>query len=210
MNDAADRLFRDAFERLRLRHLAFRRAEPEEAREIEAMRLEVLRAEADTYPSPDVGASHIAELRLRLMERAFYLLRLEYFANARENLGWMNLFRDWSGRKGFASHYDGLRYTLSPQFRAFYHTYIAGYDEDPEKPPVHHPWLRRSAGDVPGFFMDIGRTEPDASHVRSRSGAGAVDDAKGQRGVDQGYEGGTGGVAGDGNTSGEGGGAPNA
>jgi hypothetical protein len=204
MSDDADRTFQEAFERLRLRHLAFRRAEPDEIREIEAMRLDVLRAEGALDLAKEAEGRHFSHLRLRLMERAYYVLRLEYFANARENLGWMNLFRAW-GRSGqFNADYEALRLTLSPQFRAFYETYVAQYRDHMAQRPVHHPWLRRPDDRGAGFFMDTGRTEPGAYRAGPRAGAGGVDDAKGRSGVDQGYEG-SGGKAGDGGSS-----APNA
>ena len=33
--------------------------------------------------------------QLRLMEQAFYVCRLDKYANAPDNRGWMNLFRNW-------------------------------------------------------------------------------------------------------------------
>lgn len=184
-----DRVLFDAFERLRLTHLAFRRAEPDEMRELEAMRLEVFRLEAGLDPATDAPSSaQTAPLRLLLMERAFHVLRLDCYANALENQGWMNLFREWGRSAAFNKRYEVMKNCLSPKFRAFYDAYLCGCDDVADR-PIRHPWHPHKPGDRgPGLFMDTGRTEPSARTFSSRPGAGGVDDAKGQPGTDQAYE----------------------
>ena len=194
-DDRDDRVLRDAFERLRLGHLTFRRAEPEEVREIEAMRLDVLKIEA-TVPSP-AGSRAVAAIQLRLMERAFYVLRLVHFANAPENHGWMNTFREWSLGPQFNAHYQKLKYTLSPEFRSFYEDHIRDYHEMMDEHPIHHPWHKKPGDRGLGVFMDTGRTEPRVVPASSRSGADGIDDAKGHAGRDRSFESPSGGAGGD-------------
>ena len=193
---ADDKPLVDAFESLRLKHLMFRRAEPAEMREIEAMRMEVLKVQAASSSAP--GSLAVAGMQLRLMERTFHVLRLVHFANAPENHGWMNLFREWGRDPRFNAQYEALRHTLSPQFVAFYDTYLCRYVETMEKRPIRHPWLPRRPGDRGvGIFMDTGRTEPLLVPASDRPGADGIDDAKGHAGADQAYEEPSGGTPGD-------------
>lgn len=210
MAEAADPFLR-AFEQLRIAHLAFRRAEPEEIRELEAMRLEILKTEAahgvprstieaahvatSPYPLQGVVAAHqdptggaIVEMKFRLMERAFAILQLNHFANAPENHGWMNLFRQWSASSETKAAYESLKNTLSPSFREFYENYIYACPERMEDNPIHHPWHGREGRPGTGLFMDTGRTEPRTMPARTRAGEGGVTDAKGHGGRDQTYE----------------------
>lgn len=175
-----DNVFVNAFERLRLAHLTFRRAEPEEVRELEAMRLEVLKVQA-TVPSP-ADSESVAAIQLRVMERAFYVLRLMHFANAPDNHGWMNQFRAWGADARFNEHYDVLKRTLTPHFRTFYEAYVRRRPYTMEQRPIHHPWQKQLGDDGEGLFMDTGRT-PSVP-----SGAAGVDDSKGRAGADQTYE----------------------
>lgn len=192
---ADDRVLIDALETLRLRHLMFRRAEPAEMREIEAMRMDILKVQAASSSAADSLA--VVGMQLRLMERTFYVLRLVHFANAPENHGWMNLFREWGRDPQFNTHYEALRHTLSPQFVAFYDTYLCRYAETMEKRPIHHPWQPRPGDRGVGVFMDTGRTEPLVVPASDRPGADGIDDAKGRAGVDQTYEEKSGGTPGD-------------
>jgi hypothetical protein len=189
----------NVFERLRIRHLAFRRAEPEEIRELEAMRLEILKTESvqstPAYALPGVAAvaqppapRPLVEMKFRLMERAFNILQLNHFANAPENHGWMNLFRQWSAAAEARAMYDELKTTLSPAFRQFYENYIYDCPEKMEEQPIHHPWHRQEGRRGSGLFMDTGRTEPGIVPAGARTGEGGVSDAKGRAGRDQDYE----------------------
>jgi hypothetical protein len=172
-----------AFERLRLNHLTFRRAGPDEMREIEAMRFEVhkMLAAAESLFVPMA----VVATQLRLMERAFYVLRLGQYANAPENCGWMNLFREWGRDSHFNTSYGTLKQTLSPDFRTFYDTYICDYKESIDQHPIRHPWHSKQEGDRGvGLFMDIGRTEPPVVPAATRPGADGVDNTKGRTGAD--------------------------
>jgi hypothetical protein len=202
-----------AFERLRLRHLAFRRAEPEELRELEQLRLAILQEllarpslgdyyrEAWQADSPIASGSgqaagpaeaevhYVASMQLRLMERAFHLLRLNRYANAPENQGWMNLFRRWGCSPRFNAVYRAMSSTLTVEFRSFYECRVRGCRRTIEDEPIHHPWLRPDL--TRGVYMDPGLREaaaaaPASGHVRA--GAGGVLDEKGQPGRDQPYE----------------------
>jgi hypothetical protein len=215
-----------ALERLRIQHLAFRRAAPEELRELEDLRLAILdRIAADAsleeyyqeawngqLPQPVEGrpaavtAAHryVVVAQLQLMERAFYVLQLHHYANAPENSGWMNLFRQWGMSPRFNDVFDEVEASFTPEFVAFYLTYLraslpsdhgqprvrALVRDDP--PLVHHPWLRQPADRGRGIFMDSGLVEAalhDAdSDIDVRPGAGGIGDAKGKDGVDQVYE----------------------
>ena len=147
------------------------------------MRLDVLKAEASVDQTKAPEAHYISHLRLRLMERAYYVLRLNHYMNAEDNFGWMSLFRMWHRSEDFTADYEALKHTLSPQFRAFYDKFVAKSAYTTEARALH-PWLDED--DDAASFMDTGRTP-----TGPRPGAGGVDDAKGHRGVDQGYEGGS-------------------
>jgi len=179
-----DRLLITALERLRMNHLAFRRAAPEEMREIEALRVEVLKLPFSN-DKPDLWA---VRMRLRLMERAFYVLQLTYFANAPENHGWMNLFRRWGRSPAFNKEYAEAKDTLSPLFRNFFEQYLQNYTKTIEEQPIHHPWLRPPDSRGAGIFMDSGRTEPPFAEHGTRSGVILVVDHKRKEGRDQTYE----------------------
>jgi hypothetical protein len=202
-----------AFERLRLEHLAFRRAEVDEVRELEQLHLAILThvaerpglssyfAEAwgcETTPAGNVAGTPASEnihvvvvMQLRVMERAFLLLRLGLYGNARENRGWMNLFRRWGRSARFHAAFELLEDTLSPELRRFYRDYIHGRDPI-EKASIHHPWQRPKGERARGVFMDSGLTEAGVdgagSSAQVRPAAGGVVDAKGQSGRDQGFE----------------------
>ena len=168
-----------ALERLRMGQHSFRRASDEEMRELESLRLEAVR-------SQDGPPRLVAEIQLRLMERAFDILQLGRFANAPENHGWMNLFRQWSeGPVGV--FYEALSSRFSPTFRGFFVNYVQGHPLPIDKDPIHHCWLRPEDSSAPGIFMDSGRTEPPVP-PGARPGAAGIVDFKGASGPDQAYE----------------------
>jgi hypothetical protein len=141
----------------------------------------------------------IAVRQLQLMERAFYLLQLYRFANAPENAGWMNLLRRWGASRRFNLLFDELSRTLTPEFCRFYKLYLRDLPPptDPacadleggdktdaeERPPIHHPWLRRRGDRGKGLFMDSGLVDVDV-----RAGAGSLVDQKGDENVRESHE----------------------
>jgi hypothetical protein len=159
--------------------------------------MDILKVQASSV----ANAEALIAMQLRLMERAFYVLRLDHFANAPENHGWMNLFRTWSCQKEFVTHYHVLRRTLTPGFRSFFEAYIDGYAETMDTRPIHHPWQRTAGDRGVGLFMDTGRTEPMAVPPSTRPGADGITDAKGRAGVDQTFEKSSGGTSSDGGSS---------
>jgi hypothetical protein len=82
---------------------------------------------------------HLARLQAQLMEQTFLTLRLDRFANAPANAGWMNLFRRWARSATFNDWFERFRPTLRPAFQAFYDRYVVGHD-DIERDPMPHPW----------------------------------------------------------------------
>lgn len=93
-------------------------------------------------PAPQPETIHVATMQLQLMEDAFYSLRLDRYANAPDNRGWMNLFRRWGNSPTFKFHVDQLEDTFSRQFVEFFHHYIEDWPTDV---PVPHPWDVRPA-----------------------------------------------------------------
>ncbi len=179
-----ERAFSQALERLRVRHLSFRLADPEEIRELEAMRIEVIEAEA----ALDKHVLHVAHLRLRLMERAYFVLRLVNFANAPENQGWMGLFRTWSREDIEQRHYNALAASLAPEFRRFYIDFICGCPEKDVTYLIPHPWLKKPDEESAVLFMDTGRTEPPLYTATTRPGAGGETDNSGPARADKASE----------------------
>jgi hypothetical protein len=112
-------------------------------------------------PTPLTAASatrHAIAMQLQLMEDAFYGLRLDRYANAPDNRGWINLFRRWGNSPTFQQHARLLKTTFSPEFIYFYDHYVEGWPEDVHVP---HPWdlPRRRAADRPAVFgrlMQVG------------------------------------------------------
>jgi hypothetical protein len=106
------------------------------------------------------------------MEDAYFSLRLDQYANARDNRGWMNLFRRWARSETFRKHFSALQTVYSTDFVAFYCNYIDGWEEI-DKQPLPHAWDVMHAQDeqkhpvafecrkrgAPGLFLDPGRRE---------------------------------------------------
>jgi hypothetical protein len=200
-----------ALERLRARHLAFRKADPEEERSLEDLRLRILtEVTADsqleeyykeawgqlphgfqpTEPPTPAAMPHrrIAVMQIELMIRAFYVLQLQLFANAPENLGWMTLFRHWGNSRRFNAVFHELAPTLPPEFTKFYSLYVETlptWASATGHLPIHHPWLTPEKARGRGLYMDSGRVEPE---VDVRPGTAGVADQRGNAGADQPFE----------------------
>lgn len=172
------------FEELRLRQSTFRGVDPQQLGELESMRLQILQAAASASPNGPL----VWGMKLRLMERAFYVLQLQRYANAPENHGWMNLFRQWTLDRDQAQQAPspGETETLSPDFRSFFQYYVRACREPMDKQPIPHPWLKTPDQPGPGVFMDSGHTEPAMGIRPTRPGAGGVFDPKGD--ADQRYK----------------------
>jgi hypothetical protein len=190
----------DAWQQLVYEHSPFRAVDDEEFRPLLAQLGELERlfltndrlhayytewepssAQPPSAGTPASGSSkeltiHVAAIQLQLMEDAFYSLRLDRYANAPDNRGWMNLFRRWATSPTFRAHLRQLSPAFSKQFIAFYDQYIENWAVDL---PVPHPWdvssTRESFADATsdalkecrdrrgkGIFLDPGRVEAGA------------------------------------------------
>ena len=108
------------------------------------------------------STDHLALDQLRLMEDAYYILRLDRHANAPDNRGWMNLFRRW-GRAARLNKVLALYHDLfTLEFFKFYVQYLACYDETIDVHPVPHPW------DPVGMPVPSASGGADACHTRTR------------------------------------------
>jgi hypothetical protein len=77
-------------------------------------------------PIDDVRIRHVVAMQLQLMEDTFYTLRLDRYANAPDNSGWVNLFRRWANSSTFQRHASALQTTFSREFMHFYRHYLEG------------------------------------------------------------------------------------
>ncbi len=111
--------------------------------------------EAGTGPTRKIR--HVAMIQIQLMERAFVALRLDRYANAPDNRGWMNRFRGWAKSPRFNCEFDARKATLSPEFVVFYERYIRARSSM-EKSPVPHPW---DDPERKGIYLDPGRLEAE-------------------------------------------------
>ena len=60
--------------------------------------------DVDPLPAVDVkpiDPVNLIVMQIQLMEDAYFSLRLDQYANARDNRGWMNLFRRWAQSETF-------------------------------------------------------------------------------------------------------------
>jgi hypothetical protein len=91
-------------------------------------------------PDFDCTVRQMAELQARFMEDVFFVLRLDRFANAPDNRGWMNLFRRWGRSPRFNAVFDQIHSTLTSDFVAFYDVHLFMYMNPIDTYPVPHPW----------------------------------------------------------------------
>jgi hypothetical protein len=78
-------------------------------------------------------------MQIQLMEDVYFSLRLDQYANARDNRGWMNLFRRWAASQTFRDHFKELQTVYSSDFVAFYCNYIEGWGPIDQE-PLPHAW----------------------------------------------------------------------
>jgi hypothetical protein len=182
----------DAWQDLVYRHTPFRPVEDEDFQRLLERSGELERLFLDTPalegyyrecmgllpagpPTPRRASRHVAVMQLQLMEDVYYSLRLDHYANAPDNRGWMNTFRRWGNSPTFISHVAEIDKTFSKAFIDFFHFYVRRWRADD---PVPHPWdldvpldLVRYMGPTkhalercddtkgPGVFLDPGRRE---------------------------------------------------
>ena len=91
------------------------------------------------YAEPDTPVRHIVMLQARLMEHAYSALRLDRYANAPINLGWMNLFRRWGRTRQFNQWFDLSRPVFHIAFRTFFDHFLR-HLPDLDMRPIPHPW----------------------------------------------------------------------
>jgi hypothetical protein len=128
---------------------------------------------------PPIDPINVIVMQIQMMEDAYFSLRLDQYANAHDNRGWMNLFRTWARSQTFQKHFQGLQTMYSNDFVTFYCHYIHNWgliDTEPlphawdvmhatESGPHAVAWECRRRG-ARGFFLDPGRREarePDDS-----------------------------------------------
>ena len=123
-----------------------------------------------------VDPVNLVVMQLQLMEDVYFSVRLDQYANARDNRGWMNLFRRWAHSPTFQRYFKDLQTIYSNDFVTFYCHYIDDWREI-DADPLPHAWDVRHAtapsndsdpGSVAwrcqvrgarGFFLDPGRRE---------------------------------------------------
>jgi hypothetical protein len=79
--------------------------------------------------------------KLRLIEQAHHILRLDRYANAPANRGWMNLFRAWAGEEDVDAAFEAKRRHMPLGFVQFYEDILWQYRASTiDASPVPHPW----------------------------------------------------------------------
>lgn len=177
-----------AWARLLIRHMPFHAATSEEYDRLARLRdeLEQLFFETDDpsvrayyteaygvaeasppppYTTDRTPVRHIVMLQVQLMEEVYYTLRLDRYANAPDNRGWMNLFRRWGRSPTFLRHVDAVADVLTDPFWHFFSAYVREYAQTIDDCPVPHPWdvasnvLYCNRPGVHGVFLDAGLRE---------------------------------------------------
>ena len=72
---------------------------------------------------------NVIAMQIQLMEDAYFALRLDLYANARDNRGWMNLFRRWGRSDVSTTASVMLHWNYSNDFVTFYCNYIQDWRE---------------------------------------------------------------------------------
>jgi hypothetical protein len=127
---------------------------------------------ATTTDVTPIDPINLIGMQIQLMEDAYFSLRLDQYANAHDNRGWMNLFRSWARSKTFQQYFRQLQTMYSNDFVTFYCHYVHNWGPI-DTQPLPHAWdvmhatesglhtvawecRRRGAR---GFFLDPGRRE---------------------------------------------------
>ncbi|MFQ5684304.1 MAG: hypothetical protein ACE5HC_13670 [Candidatus Binatia bacterium] len=110
---------------------------------------------------PPAKVAQACTIQARLMEQVFFTLRLDRYANAPDNRGWMNLFRCWGNSPTFNGQFENMKATSNPNFIEFYNRYVEKWS--PIDKPIPHPWdsqreRTRNERVLEGIFLDHGRT----------------------------------------------------
>ena len=180
-----------AWDDLRIRHSPFRAANNEQFQSLTKQIADLEKLFLDTpslrwYYEACMGLSNEPEdtagradpvnviaMQIQMMEDAYFSLRLDQYANARDNRGWMNLFRRWGNCRTFTQYFHRLKTNYSNDFVAFYCDYIEGWPSIDEYPLPHawdvqhpidgqyaHPSAKICAErNAAGLFQDAGRLE---------------------------------------------------
>jgi len=181
-----------AWDDLRIRHSPFRAANNEQFQSLtkQISDLERLFLETPTlrwYYEECMGLSreqekptadhptpvNVIAMQIQMMEDAYFSLRLDQYANARDNRGWMNLFRRWGRSATFKKCFHQLKENYSNDFVAFYCDYVEEW-ESIDTHPVPHAW------DVQGFDLKAAPKfyeHPSAKKCAARKAAGLFQDA---------------------------------
>jgi hypothetical protein len=130
----------------------------------------------DGVQSDGIVPLNVIAMQIQLMEDTYFAVRLDLYANARDNRGWMNLFRRWGRSRTFADTFGRLQSNYSADFVVFFCNYLLNWGDVDQYPVPHawdvgpdldpefaHPaaiacWERRA----PGMFQDNGRLEARA------------------------------------------------
>jgi hypothetical protein len=119
----------------------------------------------------------VIDMQARLMQDAFYILKLGQYGNAPDNRGWMNLFRRWGRSTTFNARFNEIEETLTAGFVGFYRTYLQECVLSIDAWPIPHPWdaeARRGHPNLPmqvtGVFLDSGIHEVGAPRRSPRVG----------------------------------------
>jgi hypothetical protein len=181
---------------LRIQHSPFKAADSTQFRELTQQLAELERLFLETpsltwyyvecmdlpgkgiRPEDAVVPVNVIAMQIQLMEDTYFAVRLDLYANARDNRGWMNLFRRWGRSDVFNDCFGDLHWNYSNDFVAFYCNYIQHWREI-DYLPIPHAWdvapdldendeythpsaVICSGRKAPGLFQDNGRLEAHA------------------------------------------------
>jgi hypothetical protein len=213
---AENRRVLDAWDDLLIHHSPFKAADNDQFKELtkslselERMVMEnpglhayyrecMIADDGSPVPASDVAPIdplNLIVMQIQLMEDAYFSLRLDQYANARDNRGWMNLFRRWAQSTTFRRYFQQLQLMYSTDFVTFYCHYIHNWGPI-DMQPLPHAWdvmhatpsgphtvawecQRRGAR---GFFLDPGRREAREPDDRTKFAPQEPQPLSGQRG----------------------------
>jgi hypothetical protein len=184
-----------AWDDLRIRHSPFRAANNEQFQSLTKQIADLEKLFLDTpslrwYYEACMGLSdepenttgradpvNVIAMQIQMMEDAYFSLRLDQYANARDNRGWMNLFRRWGHCRAFTQYFHLLKTNYSKDFVAFYCDYIEDW-EPIDTHPVPHAWdVQRQFDPKVAAKVDLEGEHPSAKKCADRNAAGLFQDA---------------------------------